>query len=43
MERDYEMLNLVVRPETPFKLDPIQDIVAYVGELVKIVANATYR
>lgn len=43
MESNYEILNLVVRPVAPLELDPIQDIVAYVGELVKIVANATYR
>jgi len=35
VETDYEVLNLVVRPEKPLELEPIQDIIAYVGDLVK--------
>lgn len=42
IETDYAVLNLVVRPEKPIKLEPIPDIVAYVGDLVKIIAKATY-
>jgi len=42
VETDYAVLNLVVRPEKPLKLEPIQDIIAYVGDLVKIIAKATY-
>lgn len=42
IENDHTVLNLVVRPDKPLKLEPIQGIVAYVGDLVKLIANATY-
>lgn len=43
IETDEAVLNLVVRPDRPLRLEPVQDIVAYVGDLVKIIAKATYE
>jgi RHS repeat-associated protein len=42
IETDYAVLNLVVISDKPLELQPIQDIIAYAGDLIKIIANATY-
>lgn len=41
IESDIVVLNLVVIPGKSIKLEPIQDIIAYAGDLVKIVVNFT--
>ncbi|MCJ7622055.1 MAG: Ig-like domain-containing protein [Anaerolineaceae bacterium] len=41
IESDTVVLNLVVIPGKSIKLEPIQDIIAYAGDLVKIVVNFT--
>ena len=42
IESDTVVLNLVVRPGGRIKLEPIEDIIAYAGDLVKIIVNYTH-